>query len=74
MIVRQQKEIQMEKQKTSNNYKFRDWLESSIDMAVDEVKNANVHTVDYQVASAELRLLRAVKYTYEKIIGESNDN
>lgn len=74
MIVRQQKEIQMEKQKTSNDKKFIEWLENSIIMAVDGVKNANVHTIDYQVARAELRLLRAVKYTYEKTIGESNGN
>lgn len=57
----------MEKQKNSNDYKFREWLENSIIMAVDEVNNANAHTIDYQVAKAELRLLRTVKYVYEKI-------
>lgn len=62
----------MEKQKTSNDSKFIEWLESSIIMAVDEVKNANTHTIDYQVATAELRLLRTVKYTYERTVGNSN--
>ena len=60
----------MEKQKNSNDYKFREWLENSIIMAVDEVNNANAHTIDYQVAKAELRLLRTVKYKYEKTIAK----
>ena len=62
----------MEKQKTYNDSKFREWLENSIIIAVDEVKNANAHTIDYQVARAELRLMKVVKNTYEKIVGDSN--
>lgn len=62
----------MEKQKTSNDLKFREWLENSIIIAVDEIKNANAHTIDYQTAKTELRLLKAVKYAYEKTVGDSN--
>ena len=64
----------MEKQKNSNDYKFREWIENSIIMAVDEVKNANAHTIDYQMAKTELRLLQKVKYAYEKTVGNSNGN
>ena len=64
----------MEKQKNYSNLKFIEWLENSIIMAIDEVKNANAHTIDYQVAKAELRLLQEVKYTYEKIVRGSNGN
>ena len=62
----------MEKQKTSNDLKFIEWLEKSIIIAVDEVKTANAHMIDYQLAKTELRLLQKVKYTYEKIVGGSN--
>ena len=57
-----------------NIMNFEEWLENSIIIAVDEVKNANAHTIDYQVAKTELRVLQKVKYTYEKIVGDSNDS
>ena len=62
----------MEKQKTSNDYKFREWLENSIIIASDAVKNTNISIIDYARAEAELRLLRTVKYTYERTVGNSN--
>lgn len=62
----------MKKQKTSNDSKFIEWLENSIIIAADAVKNINAQTIDYQVARAELRLMKEVKYTYEKIVGDSN--
>lgn len=58
----------MEKQKTSNDLKFIEWLENNIIMAVDEVNTANAHTIDYQIARTELRLLQNVKYVYEKTV------
>lgn len=64
----------MEKQKNSNDYKIREWLENSINMAVDAVKNANANTIDYKLAKADLKSLREIKYAYQKIFGDFNDN
>ena len=57
-----------------NIMNFEEWLENSIIIAVNEVKNANAHTIDYQVAKTELRVLQEVKNKYEKIVGDSNDS
>lgn len=64
----------MEKQKNSNDYKIREWLENSINMAVDAVKNANANTIDYKLEKADLKSLREIKYAYQKIFGDFNDN